>query len=237
MTMIDKLKKAIQDSRSIVFFTGAGISTDSGILDFRSANGLYKTNLRAEDMISHSFYVSKTRGFFEFYRNTMIYPDARPNFAHHYIAELEKEKDVCVVTQNIDGLHQKAGSAKVYELHGSVHRNYCEKCGKAYGLEKIIKTDDIPKCECGGTVKPDVVLYEEQLDENTIMKAIDAISKADTMIICGTSLNVYPAASFVRYFRGKNLCLINRDETQADRYCDIVIHGSISDTLRSVERL
>ena len=233
--MINKLKQAIKESQKIVFFTGAGMSTDSGIPDFRSETGLYKTNLRAEEMISHHYFISNTESFYEFYKEKMIFEDALPNFGHNYIVHLEKDlkKDVVVVTQNIDGLHNLAGSKKVYELHGSIHRNYCMGCGTFYPLKKIIETKGVPHCDkCQGIIKPDVVLYEEGLDEETIEGAINAITTADMMIILGTSLNVYPAASFVRYFKGKHLAIINKSETPADKICDIVIHDGISQTFK-----
>ncbi|MDO4500378.1 MAG: NAD-dependent protein deacylase [Erysipelotrichaceae bacterium] len=233
--MINKLQNIINKSQKIVFFSGAGISTDSGIPDFRSNTGLYKTNLSAEEMISHSYFVSHTNEFFEFYRKAMIFPDAKPNYGHQFIAELGKTKDVSVVTQNIDGLHQKAGSKKVYELHGSIHRNYCMNCHKFYSLEDILNMDVTPKCQCGGIIKPDVVLYEEGLDEEVIRGAVNAIASCDTLVILGTSLVVYPAASFVRYFRGDNLVIINKQATSKDEYCDVVIHDSISETFKQIK--
>lgn len=235
--MISKLKEAIKNSKKIVFFTGAGMSTDSGIPDFRSETGLYKTNLSAEEMISHHYFMQNTESFYEFYKDKMIFEDAKPNYGHKFIAELEKDptKEVVVVTQNIDGLHQMAGSSKVYELHGSIHRNYCMDCGTFYPLKKIVESSGIPLCDkCQGIVKPDVVLYEEGLDEETIEAAINAIAKADTMVILGTSLNVYPAASFVRYFRGNCLAIINKSQTPADSNCDIVIHNGISETFKMI---
>jgi len=232
--MINKLKKAVEESKNIVFFTGAGMSTDSGIPDFRSETGLYKTNLRAEEIISHSFFINNPLEFYEFYKEKMIFEDAKPNYGHEYIAKLQENKNVSVVTQNIDGLHQMAGSKIVYELHGSIHRNYCMKCHKFYSLAQLLSMPQIPKCDCGGIIKPDVVLYEEGLDEKTINDAVSAINNADTLIILGTSLNVYPAASFIRYFRGKTLAIINKQATNADDNCDIVIHDSISDTFRKL---
>lgn len=225
-TQIKKLQDAINCSKKIVFFSGAGMSTASGIPDFRSATGLYKNVYRAEEMLSHTFFVNKTEEFYEFYKDKMIYQDAKPNYGHEFIAKLQESKDVVVVTQNIDGLHQTAGSKKVYELHGSIHRNYCTKCGKSYNLDKILE-DGVPRCECGGIIKPDVVLYEEALNENTIYDAINAISEADVLIVCGTSLNVYPAAGFIRYYRGNYLTIINRDATSYDNNCDIVIHDDL----------
>ncbi len=234
--MINKLKAAIKGAKKIVFFTGAGMSTDSGIPDFRSATGLYNNNLHAEEILSHTYYMTHPKEFYEFYREKMLFPDALPNYGHEYIASLQDEKDVTVVTQNIDGLHQKAGSKKVYELHGSVNRNYCMKCHKFYSLEDILKTDGIPYCECGGIIKPDVVLYEEGLDEMTIHKATISIYDADTLVILGTSLNVYPAASFINYFNGKHLAIINKSSTPKDNMCDIIIHSSISDTFRQISK-
>ena len=232
--MINKFKQTLSKSDKIVFFTGAGMSTDSGIPDFRSNTGLYKNNLRAEEILSHSFFIENPKEFYDFYKTKMVYKDALPNFGHQYIAELQKTKDVAVVTQNIDGLHTLAGSKKVYELHGSIYRNYCMKCHKFYSLEDILNKEDVPYCKCGSIIKPDVVLYEEALDENTIRQSIKAINEADMLVILGTSLNVYPAASFVRYFKGNTLAIINKEATKQDEYCDIVIHGSICETLKEV---
>lgn len=233
--MINKLLNAIKTSNKIVFFSGAGISTDSGIPDFRSETGLYKNNLHAEEIISHSYFMNNPLGFYEFYKDKMIFKDAKPNLGHEFITFLqEKGKDVSVVTQNIDGLHQLAGNKKVYELHGSIHRNYCMKCHKFYGLDKIIENDNLPICECGGLIKPDVVLYEEGLDETTISNSIGAIKDADLLIILGTSLNVYPAAGFIRFFNGNTLAIINKSATAADQTCDIVIHDSISKTFEEL---
>lgn len=235
--MIEKLKEAICKANKIVFFTGAGMSTDSGIPDFRSATGLYTNNMHAEEIISHHYFVEEPSNFYNFYKDKMIFENALPNYGHLYIAELEKQgKNVKVVTQNIDGLHQLAGSKKVYELHGSIHRNYCMQCNAFYPLKKIIESNGIPYCDkCGGIVKPDVVLYEEGLDSDTIENAIKAISEADLMIILGTSLNVYPAASFVQYFRGNCLAIINKSSTPADSMCDIVIHDGISETFKKIK--
>lgn len=210
------------------------MSTASGIPDFRSNNGLYKNNLKAEEILSHSYFVNHPKEFFDFYKTNMIYKDARPNFGHQFIANLEKTKDIKVVTQNIDGLHSLAGSKNIYELHGSIHRNYCMKCHKFYSLEDILNKEGVPYCACGGIIKPDVVLYEENLDENTIKQVIKAINEADTLIILGTSLNVYPAASFIRYFKGNTLAIINKEKTKQDEYLDIVIHGSICETLKEL---
>ena len=233
-TMIEKLKKAIEDSEKIVFFTGAGMSTDSGIPDFRSETGLYRNNLHAEEIISHSYFFMDPEGFYEFYKDKMVYEDAKPNYGHLFIADLEKDKDVTVVTQNIDGLHQAAGSHKVYELHGSIHRNYCMKCHRPYSLAAILEQKGVPYCECGGIIKPDVVLYEEGLDPDVISGAVDAIANADMMVILGTSLNVYPAAGFINYFRGRHLAIVNKSETPKDRMCEIVIHDSISKTFKAL---
>lgn len=234
--MDERLKKVIDESRNIVFFGGAGVSTESNIPDFRSENGLYHAQQKyghsPETMLSHSFYKNHTEMFFRYYKENLIYPDAQPNNAHITLAKLEQEgKLSAVVTQNIDGLHQKAGSKKVYELHGSVLRNYCEKCGKFYDADYIMDEshceNGIPHCECGGTVKPDVVLYEEMLDEGCISGAVIAISSADTLIIGGTSLVVYPAAGLINYFNGKNLILINKTETPYDSRANLVIYDSI----------
>lgn len=228
--MINKLQQAIDESKNIVFFSGAGMSTASGIPDFRSATGLYKNVYRAEEMLSHHFYIDNPEEFYEFYKEKMLYPDALPNDAHKFIAKLQETKNVSVVTQNIDGLHQLAGSKIVYELHGSVLRNYCPRCSKFYDLDYIIKSDGVPKCDCGEIIKPDVVLYEEGLDDETVENAVRAIMNADLLVVCGTSLNVYPAAGFIRYFRGKHLAIVNRDATSYDDNCDIVIHDDLVKT-------
>ena len=211
------------------------MSTASGIPDFRSATGLYKNVYRAEEMLSHTFFENDPELFYEFYKEKMLYPDARPNYAHEFIAKLQDRKDVSVVTQNIDGLHQAAGSKKVYELHGSILRNYCTRCHKFFDLDYIIKSDGVPYCDkCGAIVKPDVVLYEEGLDEQTISDAINAIASCDLLVVCGTSLVVYPAASFIRYFRGDTLAIINRDATSYDSNCDIVIHDDLVKTFKQL---
>ena len=238
---LERLKEAIKEVDNIVIFSGAGLSTNSGIPDFRSADGLYnqklKTNVRPEEIISHSFFVAYPEEFYKFYFDKMIYPNALPNSAHKYFAKLEKNKNVTVVTQNIDDLHQEAGSTKVAELHGSVKRNYCMKCHKFYSLEEIYNKDfKVPYCSCGGIIKPDVVLYEEALNEKEINKALDYISSAEMMIIVGTSLTVYPAASFVRYFNGKYLVLLNKSETPADSYANIVIHDDIKNVIEYLEK-
>ena len=222
------LQEMINDSKSIVFFGGAGVSTESGIPDFRSVDGLYnqKYDYPPEQILSHTFFVSNTKEFYDFYRDK----------AHLKLAELEKKgKLTAVVTQNIDGLHTLAGNKKVYELHGSVHRNYCTKCGKFYGIEAITDSTGVPTCECGGVIKPDVVLYEEGLDNDTVEGAVKAIANCDMLIIAGTSMTVYPAAGLVRYFRGKYLVEINRDATAIDDQCDLVIHGKVGETLDKIE--
>lgn len=231
------LQEIVNDSESIVFFGGAGVSTESGIPDFRSVDGLYHQKFKypPEEMLSHSFFVRHTDEFYDFYRAKMLCLDAKPNAAHYKLAELEeKGKLRSVVTQNIDGLHTAAGSKTVRELHGSVLRNYCTKCGKFYPVETIVESKGIPKCDCGGIIKPDVVLYEEGLDDATVTAAVDDISKCDTLIIAGTSLTVYPAAGMVRYFRGKHLVLINRDPTPMDSSCDLVIHDKVGETLSKI---
>ena len=234
------LKEIIHKSNRIVVFTGAGMSVPSGIPDFRSAEGIYnqKTNFSAspEEIISHSFFVKHTKDFYEFYKSKMCFPKAEPNIAHKYFAQLEKQgKNVIIVTQNIDGLHQKAGSNVVYELHGDIHRNYCEKCGRFFGLEYIMKSKDVPHCDaCGGIVKPDVVLYEESLDEDIIGRSISAIMTCDTLIIIGTSLVVYPAAGFIRYFRGKNLIIINKERTSYDNNCDLVFNEDVVNVIKNI---
>lgn len=231
------LQEIINDSRKIVFFGGAGVSTESGIPDFRSVDGLYNQKFKypPEQMLSHTFFVHKTEEFFDFYRAKMLCLDAKPNKAHLKLAEMEaKGKLLSVVTQNIDGLHTAAGSKRVHELHGSVLRNYCTKCGKFYPVETIVESTGVPRCDCGGVIKPDVVLYEEGLDDKTVTSAVEDISECDTLIIAGTSLTVYPAAGMVRYFRGKYLVLINRDPTPMDSSCDLVIHDKVGETLSKI---
>ena len=236
-TEIEKLTQILRDSNNIVFFGGAGCSCESGIPDFRSASGLWneklKINLTPEQLVSHTMFMKYPKEFFEFYRDKLIYPDAKPNAAHIALAKLEEMgKLKAVVTQNIDGLHQAAGSKHVYELHGSVLRNYCVKCHAFYDEKFILESKGVPTCtKCGGNVKPDVVLYEEGLDDNVLRGAIAAISKADTLIIGGTSLVVYPAAGLINYFRGKNLVLINKSSTSADNKADLVIHEAIGKVL------
>lgn len=234
---IDKLSKILKESNNIVFFGGAGVSTESNIPDFRSSNGLFNEKLNItftpEQLVSHTFYIKYPEEFFKFYKAKLIYPDAKPNGAHLALAKLEEMgKLKAIVTQNIDGLHQMAGSKNVFELHGSIHRNYCTKCHAFYDANFILKADGVPTCtKCGGSVKPDVVLYEEGLDDKVIRGAVDAISKADTLIIGGTSLVVYPAAGLINYFRGNNLVLINKSSTSADSKADLVINDSIGKVL------
>lgn len=236
------MQRIIDGSGRIVFFGGAGVSTESGIPDFRSQDGLYnqKWAYPPETILSRTFFDANTAGFYRFYREKMLAPEARPNAAHLKLAELERAGRLsAVVTQNIDGLHQAAGSRTVYELHGSVLRNYCMGCGAFYPVDRVIaacdgRGDGVPRCGCGGVVKPDVVLYEEGLDDSVLDGAVRAISAADTLIIGGTSLNVYPAASLVHYFRGSHLVLINRSETQADSRAELVIRESIGQVLGAV---
>ena len=234
MDKIVQLQQMIAASDNIVFFGGAGVSTESGIPDFRSVDGLYHEQYKypPETMLSHTFYRGHTAEFFDFYKKKMIFPAAKPNQAHLKLAELEKAgKLKAVVTQNIDGLHQLAGSKRVLELHGSVKRNYCEQCRKFYDDSFILGSAGIPACECGGTVKPDVVLYEEGLDRDTMQQAVMYISRADMLIVGGTSLVVYPAAGMVDYYRGSKLVLINRDSTGADYKANLLIQGNIGEVL------
>ena len=229
---LQMLKKWIEESDNIVFFGGAGVSTESGIPDFRSVDGLYnqKFEYPPEQIISHSFFLKDPSYFFRFYREKMLPLGFEPNITHLVLAKLEQEgKLSAVITQNIDGLHQKAGSRTVFELHGSVHRNYCTKCGTFYDAQFIKDSADVPLCTCGGIVKPDVVLYEEQLNPDTLDGSIDAIASADMLIIAGTSLTVYPAAGLVHYYRGKKLALINKDETPYDYKANLVIHSRLGD--------
>ena len=230
MDKIGTLKKWISESERIVFFGGAGVSTESGIPDFRSVDGLYnqKFEYPPEQIISHSFFKRRPEYFYRFYREKMMPLGFEPNITHRVLARWEEEgKLLGIVTQNIDGLHQKAGSKKVYELHGSVLRNYCMKCGQIHSAEFVKNSEGVPKCACGGIVKPDVVLYEEGLDQDTIEQAVTAIYHADLLIVGGTSLTVYPAAGLIRYYRGKRLVLINRDETPFDAQADLVLHESL----------
>ena len=230
---IASLQTIIDQAKHIVFFTGAGVSTDSGIPDFRSTNGLYNQTYKypPEEIISHSFFEENPEEFFRFYKNRMLYLDAQPNEVHRFIAECEKKgKSLGVVTQNIDGLHQKAGSKHVYELHGSVLRNYCMDCSTFYSAEYIKNSEGIPRCQkCGGIIKPDVVLYEEGLSQAVVEGAVAAIQSADVMIVLGTSLVVYPAAGLIRYFSGRHLVLINRDATPYDSNADLLIQAPFAD--------
>jgi len=235
--MLEKLQKMIGESGNIVFFGGAGVSTESGIPDFRSVNGLYNQRYKypPETILSHGFFMRHTEAFYQFYREKMLFPDARPNKAHLALAALERVgKLKAVVTQNIDGLHQAAGSGNVLELHGSVRRNFCMACGKPYGLEAILRSDGVPRCSCGGVIKPDVVLYEEPLDDDTVVRSVEYISKADMLIIGGTSLNVYPAAGLIDYYSGNKLVLINKARTPADERADLAICGPIGEVLGRV---
>ena len=235
---LEKLQNIIDNSTNLVFFGGAGVSTESGIPDFRSQDGLYnqKYAYPPETILSHDFFMEKTEEFYNFYRDKMLALDAQPNAAHKWLAKLEeKGKLSAVITQNIDGLHYLAGSRRVYELHGTVHTNRCMRCGKFYTAEYILNSTGIAKCDCGGTIKPKVVLYDEDLNMDIYNRAINAISTADTMIVAGTSLTVFPAAGLVRYFQGTNLVLINRDITPLDSQADLVIHGSVGQVLSQIE--
>ena len=236
---IARLQQAVNESNYIVFFGGAGVSTESGIPDFRSQDGLYaqKYKYPPETIVSHSFFMRKTEEFYDFYKDKMIFMDAKPNAAHKKLAELEEAgKLKAVITQNIDGLHQAAGSKEVLELHGSTLRNYCMNCGKRYdGVKYIMEQQGVPKCDCGGIIRPDVVLYEEGLDNSVIRRAVDHIARADLLIIGGTSLIVYPAAGFIDYFHGKHLCVINMSETSRDGAADILIQGKIGEVLSQIK--
>ena len=235
---VAKLQVIIDDSQNIVFFGGAGVSTESNIPDFRSADGLYKQKYRysPEQIVSHSFFFHNTEAFYEFYKEKMMFLDAKPNAAHLKLAELEKAgKLSAIITQNIDGLHQAAGSKTVYEIHGSILRNYCRRCGEFYDAAYVKNSEGIPKCSCGGTIKPDVVLYEESLDSGLIQKSIQAISQADTLIIGGTSLVVYPAAGFVDYFRGKHLVVINKSETAKSVKAELSIAAPIGEIMSQIK--
>ncbi len=234
---IKRLRAMIDEVNNIVFFGGAGVSTESGIPDFRSQDGLYhqKYKYPPETIVSHDFYVNQPNDFFDFYKDKMIALDAKPNTAHKVLAKLESLGKVkAVVTQNIDGLHYAAGSKTVYELHGSVHRNYCEKCGKFYPVEYIVESESIPMCECGGRIKPDVVLYGESLDYRTIQQTIEAIQQADLLIVGGTSLSVYPAAGFIDYFKGKYTVVINLDDTARNFQADLVINEKIGEVFEQL---
>lgn len=237
MDNIERLKKLVEESNNIVFFGGAGVSTESGIPDFRSKDGLYnqKYKYSPETILSHSFFLNNTKEFYDFYREKMNSLKYEPNITHRKLAELEeKGKLKAVITQNIDGLHQKAGSKKVLELHGSVLRNYCMKCNKFYDAKYVFEGKDIPKCKCGGIIKPDVVLYQEPLDYDVFEEAVKKISNADLLIVAGTSLTVNPACSLIQYFKGKNLVLINRDATPYDNRADLLIRESLGKVFRNI---
>ncbi len=234
---LDTLKTWVDESSRIVFFGGAGVSTESGIPDFRSVDGLYNQKFKypPETIISHSFFERKPEEFYEFYKEKMLPLGFEPNVTHKVLARWEREgKLLAVVTQNIDGLHQKAGSRNVLELHGSVLRNYCVRCHKSYSAEFVKNSKGVPLCDCGGIVKPDVVLYEESLDQDVMYRAARAISEADLLIVAGTSLTVWPAAGMIRYYRGKRLVLINRDETPFDGEADLVLHEKLGDVFREL---
>ena len=243
MDKINLLQKIIDESKRIVFFGGAGVSTESGIPDFRSANGVYNLkldrNFSPEELVSHTMYTKYPEEFYDFYKKHLIYPNAKPNFAHKYLAKLEKDgKLSAVITQNIDCLHEMAGSKNILKLHGTVDSNTCVKCGKKYNLEEFLKIckKNIPHCsECGGIIKPDVTLYEEIPNQATFTKAINEISKADTLIVGGTSLIVYPAASLLHYFQGENLVLINKSKTEQDNFANLVIHESIGEVFKKLK--
>ncbi len=234
---METLQRWVDESSSIVFFGGAGVSTESGLPDFRSVDGLYHQHYAEppETILSHSYFMHNTEGFYRFYREKMLFPDAQPNEAHRKLAQLEAAgKLTAVVTQNIDGLHQKAGSKTVYELHGSVSRNHCTRCGRFYTLEEVMAAEGVPRCACGGVIKPDVVLYEEALDEDTVAGAVRAIRRADLLIVAGTSLVVYPAAGLIRYYRGDKLVLINLQPTPADGIANLVIHNKVGRVLKEI---
>ncbi|MCI9163675.1 MAG: NAD-dependent protein deacylase [Lachnospiraceae bacterium] len=229
---LEQLKEWVEESSNIVFFGGAGVSTESGIPDFRSVDGLYNQqyDYPPETIISHSFYKKHPEEFFRFYKDRMVFTGAKPNAAHRVLARWEEEGKLrAVVTQNIDGLHQAAGSREVMELHGSIHRNYCTRCGRFYGLEEILAMDGVPRCGCGGTIKPDVVLYEEGLDQGILQKAVSYIRHADMLIIGGTSLVVYPAAGLVNYYQGNKLVIVNKSVTPVDNQADLVVTGKIGE--------
>ena len=239
MDKIDELLKMIKECNNIVAFTGAGVSTDSGLKDFRSKDGLYnqKFDYPPEEILSHHFFMTKTEEFYKFYREKMNPHGFMPNITHNVLKLMEDKKMLSsIITQNIDGFHEDAGSKNVLELHGSIKRNYCMDCHKFYDDTYVFNTTGVPLCKCGGIIKPDVVLYDEGLDEDVINKAILEISTCDLLIICGTSLNVYPAASFIRYFKGKHLVLINLDATQYDHMCDLVIHEKLGIVFKDIEK-
>ncbi len=238
MNDIDKLQGMINKSKQIVFFGGAGVSTESGIPDFRSVNGLYnqKYNFPPEEILSHHFFINNTLEFYKFYRDKLNTLDKEPNICHKYLADLEKTgKLSMIITQNIDGLHEKAGSKNISLLHGTIYRNYCMNCFKKYSAKYVFNCKGVPTCECGGIIKPDVVLYEEALDDESITKAINSLKSADLLIIAGTSLTVYPASSFIHYFGGKNIVIINKDKTSMDNYVNLVIHENIGDVFAQLK--
>lgn len=239
MTNINKLQQLIDNSKNIVFFGGAGVSTASGVPDFRSADGIFakKYKYTPEQVISHDFFINNTKEFYDFYRSLLVFPDAKPNDAHYKLAEMEKEGKLdAVITQNIDNLHQEAGSDNVLELHGSVHRNYCMNCNTFYDLDFIMTSKGVPKCtECNGVVKPDVVLYQEPLDGDVIYKATLAVDKADLLIVGGTSLKVYPAANFVRLYKGRNLVIINKSDTPQDSRAGLIINDDIAKVFSQIK--
>lgn len=240
MSKINQLQEIIDNSSNIVFFGGAGVSTESGIPDFRSESGIFKSLEKygdtPENLVSHTYYMDHTEEFFSYYKENLIFSDAKPNPAHIALSNLEKTgKLKAVITQNIDGLHQKAGSKEVLELHGSIHRNYCQICGKEYDLDYILESESIPRCDCGGIIKPDVVLYEEPLNNAVLSFSIDYIQNADTLIIGGTSLVVYPAAGLINYFNGDNLVLINKSETPYDELTSLVINDAIGEVFSQIK--
>ena len=238
MDDISRLQKMIDECNDIVFFGGAGVSTESGLKDFRSKDGLYNMKYKypPEEILSHSFFINNTEEFFKFYKDKMNALNVLPNICHEYLTKLEKTgKLKAIITQNIDGLHQKSGSRNVLELHGTIYKNHCTKCGKQYDAVYVFNSKGTPKCECGGIIKPKVVLYEEALDDEVVDKAIDEISKAELLIVAGTSLTVYPASSFVRYFKGKYLVIINNDETNYDDMANLVIHKRIGDIFKKIK--
>jgi len=233
----DRLKSIIQSSDNIVFFGGAGVSTESGIPDFRSEDGIYNMKYKypPEMILSHSFFMQNPGEFYRFYKDKLLYPHAKPNKAHYALAELERQgKLKAVITQNVDGLHHAAGSVNVLELHGSGNRNYCMACGEVFTLDVVLEADNIPLCPCGGVVRPDVVLFDESLDQRVIAESVNAIRNAEVLIVGGTSLNVYPAAGLIQYYRGNKLILINKSETSYDDYASVVIRDSIGETLSKV---
>lgn len=240
MSKIKELQEIINSTDNIVFFGGAGVSTESGIPDFRSESGIFKSLEKygdiPENLVSHTYYKDHTEEFFKYYKDTLVFNDAQPNPAHLKLVELEESgKLKAIITQNIDGLHQKAGSKNVLELHGNIYQNYCQICNKEYDLDHILNSEGIPKCECGGIIKPNVILYEEPLNSGILNSSINYLSKADVLIIGGTSLVVYPAASLINYFKGSKLVLINKSKTQYDNLADLVINDAIGETLSKIK--